>query len=130
MTFLDAARVARIVRHRGDLTGQHTTEEIVHVITSLPADLADPATLAAPAPRTLVDQIPAPHPRRHLGRRRHRARTGHPPTFLAVIRNTITAAGRLTGHTNIAAARRPATLGTRTAIAWFSRRTQLDAHPL
>lgn len=70
MTFLDAARVARIVRHRSDLTGQHTTEEIVHVITSLPADLADPATLAAPAPRTLVDQIPAPHPRRHLGRRR------------------------------------------------------------
>jgi predicted transposase YbfD/YdcC len=91
VTFPDAAQVARVVRHRGDLAGQRTSKEIVHVITSLPAALADPATLAA-----LVRghwSIEALHHIRDqtFGEDAHRARTGHAPTVLAAIRNTITA---------------------------------------
>lgn len=130
VTFPDAAQVARIVRHRGDLTGQRTTKEIVHVITSLPATLADPAALAGltrghwsiEALHHIRDQT--------FGEDASRARTGHTPTVLAAIRNTITAAIRLAGHTNIAAARRQATLDIRTAIAWFTSRTQPDTTPL
>ncbi len=130
VTFPDAAQVARIVRHRGDLSGQRTAKEIVHVITSLPGTLADPAAFAA-----LVRghwSIEALHHIRDMtfGEDAHRARTGHAPTVLAAVRNTITAAIRLAGHTNIAAARRDATLDIRTAIAWFSHRTQPDTLPL
>ena len=130
VTFPEAAQVARIVRHRGDLTGQRTAKEIVHVITSLPAAQADPATLAA-----LVRghwQIEALHHIRDrtFGEDNSRARTGHTPTVLAAVRNTITAAIRLAGHTNIADARRQATLDIRTAIAWFTGQTEPDTTPL
>lgn len=130
VTFPDAAQVARIVRHRGDLSGQRTAKEIVHIITSLPSPLADPAALAR---LTLGHwSIEALHHIRDVtfGEDTHRARTGHAPTVLAAIRNTITAAIRLAGHTNIAAARRDATLDIRTAIAWFTHRTDPDILPL
>lgn len=130
VTFPDAAQVARIVRHRGDAEGQRTAKETVHVITSLPTDLAGPATLAA-----LVRghwSIEALHHVRDQTFREDssRVRTGHAPTVLAAIRNTITAAIRLAGHTSIAAARREATLDIRTAIAWFTARTEPDTSPL
>ena len=130
VTFPDAAQVARIVRHRGDAEGQRTAKETVHVITSLPTDLAGPATLAA-----LVRghwSIEALHHVRDQTFREDssRVRTGHAPTVLAAIRNTITAAIRLAGHTSIAAARREATLDIRTAIAWFTTRTEPDTNPL
>lgn len=128
--FPDAAQVARIVRHRGDAAGQRTAKEIVHVITSLPTSQAGPATLAG-----LVRghwSIEALHHVRDqtFGEDADRARTGHAPTVLAAVRNTITAAIRLAGHTNIAAARRQATLDIRTAIAWFTPRTEPDTPPL
>jgi predicted transposase YbfD/YdcC len=130
VTFPDAAQVARIVRHRGDAGGQRTSKEIVHVITSLPTDLAGPAALAG-----LVRghwSIEALHHVRDQTFREDnsRVRTGHAPTVLAAVRNTITAAIRLAGHTNIAAARRQATLDIRTAIAWFTRRTEPDTSSL
>jgi hypothetical protein len=45
-------------------------------------------------------------PRRHLRRRHLRARTGNLPAILTTIRNTVIAALRLAGASNIAQARR------------------------
>jgi predicted transposase YbfD/YdcC len=130
VTFPDAAQIAQVVRHRGDPTGQRTSKEVVHMITSLPAHQATPAVLAdltrghwsIEALHHVRDQT--------FGEDAHRARTGHTPTILAALRNTITAAIRLAGHTNIAAARRTATLDPRAAIAWFTTRTEPDTTPL
>ena len=130
LTFPDAAQVARIVRYRGEPTGQRISKEIIHVITSLPPDTADAATLAAFNRGHW--SIEALHHVRDVtfGEDASRVRTGHAPITLAAIRSTITAAIRYAGHTSIAAARRTATLDIHTPLSWFTPRTNPHKPPL
>jgi predicted transposase YbfD/YdcC len=129
--FPDAAQVMRIVRYRGGLNGQRTSKEVVHAITSLPEDKADVACLA----RLIRGHWSIENGVHHVrdvtfGEDAHRARTGHAPLVLATLRNIITAAIRLTGATNIAAARRTATSDIHTAIGWFTAPTEPDESSL
>lgn len=129
--FPDAAQVLRIVRYRGGLDGQRTSKEVVHAITSLPAQRADAARLAGLVRGHWSIENSIHHVRDvTFGEDAHRARTGHAATVLATIRNIITAAIRLSGTTNIAAARRAATTDIHTAIGWFTTPTQPDERPL
>jgi predicted transposase YbfD/YdcC len=129
--FPDAAQVLHIVRYRGGLDGQRTSKEVVHAITSLPTDRADASALATLIRRHWMIENGVHHVRDvTFGEDAHRARTGHAPIVLATIRNIITAAIRLSGATNIAAARRTATSDVYTAIAWFSSPTEPDESSL
>lgn len=110
--FPGAAQVVRIVRYTGGLDGQRTTKEVVYGITGLTRDQAD-----APALNVLARghwQIEALHYVRDQTLREDasHARTGTLPTTLAVVRNTVIAALRLAGATNIAKARRWAASAT------------------
>jgi hypothetical protein len=125
--FPDAAQVMRIVRYRGGLDGQRASKEVVHAITSLPADKADVTCLAGLIRGHWAIENGVHHVRDvTFGEDAHRARTGHAPLVLATIRNIITAAIRMTGTTNIAAARRTASSDIHTAIGWFTGRTEPD----
>ena len=131
VAFPDAAQVLRIVRYRGGLDGQRTSKEVVHAITSLPPQRADAACLAGLLRGHWSIENSIHHVRDvTFGEDAHRARTGHAPTVLATIRNIITAAIRLSGATNIAAARRTATTDIHTAIGWFTAPTEPDEIPL
>lgn len=129
--FPDAAQVLQIVRYRGGLDGQRTSKEIVHAITSLPADRADTTALATLVRGHWSIENGVHHVRDvTFAEDAHRARTGHAPIVLATIRNIIIAAIRLSGATNIAAARRRATSDVYTAITWFSGPTEADENSL
>jgi predicted transposase YbfD/YdcC len=129
--FPHAAQVMRIVRYRGGVDGQRTSKEVVHAITSLPPERADAARLAGLIRGHWSIENSVHHVRDvTFGEDAHRARTGHAPLVLATIRNIITAAIRLSGATNIAAARRTATSDIHTAIAWFTAPTEPDERPL
>lgn len=108
-TFPDAAQVIRIVRHRGDLDRQRTSTELVHAITSLPAEATDAATLARLTRLTrghwTIEALPRPrcHLRRGCLPRTDRSRTDRAGRTA----QTITSAIRFAGHPNIAGADAP-----------------------
>lgn len=128
--FPGAAQVLRIVRYTGGLDGQRTTKEVVYALTGLTRHRAD-----APILSTLVRghwQIEALHHVRDVtfGEDASHARTATLPMTLAVIRNTVIAALRLAGATNIAAARRWIAGVTDRAIALFTNNAELNITPL
>lgn len=128
--FPGAAQVLRIVRYTGGLDGQRTTKEVVYALTGLTHNRAD-----APILSTLVRghwQIEALHHVRDVtfGEDASQARTATLPVTLAVIRNTVIAALRLAGATNIAAARRWIAGATDRAIALFTNNAELNITPL
>jgi predicted transposase YbfD/YdcC len=107
ITFPGAAQIFRTVRYTGGLDGQRTGKQVVYGITSLTAQHADPAQVAA-------------YQRGHWGieTRTHyvrdltfaedhcQARTDHGPQNLAAFRNLAIDTFRAAGHVNIAHARR------------------------
>lgn len=125
--FPGAAQVFRVIRHTGGLDGQRTRKEIVHRITNLPPDQADPARLA-----TLVrghwsieNKIHWVR-RRHLPRRRppgsNRQRPGHTRRHPQRRHHHAPPAG----EANIPAARRAASLNPRTIVTLFHRAPNPD----
>ena len=129
--FPAAAQVVRIVRYRGGLDGQRTAKQVVHVITSLTAEQADVATLAALV-RGHWHVENGLHYVRDVtfGEDGSRARTGNLPAVLACIRNTVIAALRLAGATGIARARRWACEALERIIDLFTRNANLDISSL
>jgi predicted transposase YbfD/YdcC len=128
--FPDAAQVLRIVRYTGGLDGQRTTKEVVHAITSLSRYQADAAALNVLARGHW--QVEALHHVRDVtfGEDASHARTKTLPTTLATIRNTIIAALRLAGASNIAKARRWASSAGDRTIALFTEPANLDISTL
>jgi predicted transposase YbfD/YdcC len=104
--FPGATQIVQIVRYTGGLDGQRTTKEVVYAITALTRDQADAPTLSILARGHW--QVEALHHVRDVTFREDasHARTATLPTTLAVVRNTVIAALRLAGATNIAQARR------------------------
>lgn len=129
--FPGAAQVVQIVRYTGGLDGQRTTKEVVYAITALTRDQAD-----APALNVLARghwQIEALHHVRDVTLREDasHARTATLPITLAVVRNTVIAALRLAGATNIAQARRwAAGAATERVTQLFTGRANLDIRTL
>lgn len=128
--FPGAAQIIRIVRYTGDLDGQRTTKEIVYGITGLARDQADASVLSALARGHW--QVEALHHIRDVTFHEDasHARTGTLPTTLAVIRNTVIAALRLAGATNIAKARRWAAGASHRITDLFNGRANPDIPPL
>ena len=122
--FPGAVQVFRVLRYTGGLDGQRTTKEVVHGITSLTREQADAAALSVLVRghwqvenglhyvRDTTFKEDASH-----------ARTGTLPAALAVVRNTIIAALRLAGATNIAQARRWAAGTVERILNLFTTRT-------
>ena len=129
--FPGAAQLVRIVRYTGGLDGQRTTKEVVYGITGLTSEQAD-----APALSVLARghwQVEALHHVRDVTFREDasHARTQTLPTTLAVVRNTVIAALRLAGATNIARARRwAANAATERATSLFTGVTNPDISTL
>lgn len=101
--FPAAAQVARITRHRTHNTTGKSTVETSHVVTSLPAEQADPARIAdILRGHWQIDN------RLHwvrdvtYGEDASRVRIGHAPRVMASLRNLAISALRLAGHGNIA----------------------------
>ncbi len=129
--FPAAAQVFRVLRYTGGLDGQRTTKEVVYGITSLIRDQADAAALSVLVRghwqvenglhyvRDTTFKEDASH-----------ARTGTLPAALAAVRNTVIAALRLAGATNIAQARRWAAGTVERIINLFTTRTNLDISAL
>ena len=128
--FPGAAQVIRIVRYTGGLDGQRTTKEVVYALTGLAPDRADAEVLSRLARGHW--QIEALHHVRDVtfGEDASHARTATLPMTLAVIRNTVIAALRLAGATNIAAARRWVAGAADRAIALFTNNPELNITPL
>jgi len=105
--FPHAAQVFRIRRDRAGLDGVRTSKEIVHGITSLPADLAKPVHLAAYARGhwTIENKV---HYVRDVtfGEDHSQVRTGNAPRTMASLRNLATGLLRQAGEANIAKALR------------------------
>ena len=59
-TFPGAAQVSRIVRYTGGLDGRRSTEEVVHCLTNLTPDQADPAALSSFPPRASSPRLRQP----------------------------------------------------------------------
>ena len=129
--FPGAAQVFRIIRHTGGLDGQRTGKEVVHAITNLPPEHADPVALAALVRGhwTIENSI---HWVRDVTYREDasRVRTGNAPAVLAAVRNTVTTLLRRAGTTNIAAARRAVALCHHTLLALLTGQTKPDKNPL
>lgn len=131
IAFPGAVQVFRVVRYTGGLDGQRTTKEVVYGITSLTRDHADAAALSVLVRghwqvenglhyvRDTTFKEDASH-----------ARTGTLPATLAVVRNTIIAALRLAGATNIAQARRWAAGTVERILNLFTTRTNPDISTL
>ncbi|MGH3897260.1 MAG: ISAs1 family transposase [Pseudonocardiaceae bacterium] len=106
--FPHAAQVFRVIRHVGDLTGQRRTKEIAYCLTSLTPARADGHDLG----ELLRGHWGAIENRTHWVRDvtwREDAstlRTATAPLAMSIIRNTLIAALRLTGWTNLKQARR------------------------
>lgn len=128
--FPGASQILRIIRYTGGLDGQRATKEIVYAITGLTADQAD-----APALSVLARGhwgIEALHYVRDvtMNEDASHARTGTLPVTLTVIRNTVIAALRLAGATNIAHARRWAAGATHRIINLYTGTQDPDICPL
>lgn len=129
--FPGAAQVMRIVRYRGELSGQRTSKEVVHAITSLPPARADPAVLTALIRGHWAIENSIHHVRdATFAEDACRARTGHAATNLAALRNAVITAIRATGATNLAAARRWAATRPHNAIKLLTGRAKQDIAPL
>jgi len=128
--FPGAAQAYRIIRYTGGLDGQRTTKEVVHGITNLTPEQADPTRLADLTNRHWgIESI---HWVRDtvFGEDASRIRTGAAPAVLAALRNVVTTAFRLAGHTSIAAARRATVLNPRQLVALLKRPHKTDKPPL
>ncbi len=105
--FPHATQVFRVVRHTGGLDGQRTTKEVAWCVTSLTADQAGPDKLGAylRGHWSIENSV---HYVRDVTFREDAStlRTGTAPAAMAIIRNLVITAFRLTGWVNIAAARR------------------------
>jgi predicted transposase YbfD/YdcC len=105
--FPHAVQVIRIVRHVGDLAGSGVSKEVVHAITSLPADLAGPAHLGCYIRSHWSVETRAHYVRDvTFSEDASRIRTGALPQVMATCRNLATGAFRQKGHVNMAHARR------------------------
>ena len=106
--FPHAAQVFRVIRYVGGLDGQRRTKEVAHCITSLTPDNAAGQDLA----QLLRDHWGAIEIRLHWVRDttfnedKSTLRAGTAPQAMAIIRNTIMAAFRFAGWTNLKKARR------------------------
>jgi predicted transposase YbfD/YdcC len=106
--FPHAAQVFRVIRYVGGLDGQRRTKEVAHCITSLTEDNASGQNLA----QLLRDHWGAIEIRLHWVRDttfnedKSTLRAGTAPQAMAIIRNTVIAAFRLAGWTNLKKARR------------------------
>ena len=102
--FPAAAQIARITRRRTDHATGKTATQTGFVVTSLPADLADPAHIAdlLRGHRQIENRL---HWVRDVGfgEDASRVRTGNAPRVMASLRNLAISALRLAGHTSIAA---------------------------
>jgi predicted transposase YbfD/YdcC len=106
--FPHAAQLFRVIRYTGDLTGQRHTKEIAHCLTSFTPDKASAEDLA-----TLLRQHwGAIENKLHwvrdttFGEDASTLRTATAPQAMAIIRNTLITAFRLTGWHNLKQARR------------------------
>lgn len=106
--FPHAAQVFRIIRYVGDLTGQRRSKEVAYCITSLATNKANPPDLA----QLLREHWSAIENKTHWVRDTtfnedaSTLRAGTAPQAMAIIRNTLIAAFRLTGWGNLKQARR------------------------
>ncbi|MGH3327267.1 MAG: ISAs1 family transposase [Streptomycetales bacterium] len=98
--FPGAHQAFRLRRDAGGLDGAWTSEEIVHGITSLPADLATPAHLKALRARLLGRGKPAPLEIRDTLYQEDKSqlRTRSGPRIMASLRNLAISALRLAGR--------------------------------
>lgn len=114
--FPHAAQVFRVIRRVGGLDGARRTKEVAYCVTSLSADNAAGHDLA----RLLREHWGAIEIRLHWCRDstfnedKSTLRAGTAPQAMSIIRNTIMAAFRLAGWTNLKKARRHFSHG----IAW------------
>ena len=105
--FPHAAQVFRTVRHAGGLDGQRTRKQVVYGITSLSADFAGPADVAADQRGHWRIENRTHYVRdTTFDEDRCRIRTGHAPQNTAALRNLAIDTLRANGHANIAHARR------------------------
>jgi len=129
--FPGAAQAFRITRHTGGLDGQRTRKDVVHGITNLIRDHADDTHLAdlVRGHWSIENSI---HWVRDVTYQEDasRVRTGNAPAVLAAVRNIVTTVLRLAGATNIAAARRAATLDPAAAIHLFTPSSKRDKRSL
>jgi predicted transposase YbfD/YdcC len=106
--FPHAAQVFRVIRYVGGLDGQRRTKEVAHCISSLTPDKAAGQELG----RLLREHWGAIENKLHWVRDTtfnedaSTLRAGTAPLAMAIIRNTIIAAFRLAGWTNLKKARR------------------------
>ena len=97
----------RTVRHTGGLDGQRVRKQIVFGITSLSADLAGPAEIAADQRGHWRIENRTHYVRdTTFDEDRCQIRTGHAPQNTAALRNLAIDTLRANGHANIAHARR------------------------
>ena len=131
VNFPGVAQVMRVVRYRGELSGQRTSKEIVHAITSLPPQRADPAVLATLIRGHWAIENAVHHVRDvTFAEDACRTRTGHAAVNLAALRNAVITAIRATGATNIAAARRWAATSIHRTIKLLTGKAKRDIAPL
>lgn len=106
--FPHAAQVFRVIRYVGGLDGQRHSKEVAHCVTSLTPSKATAPDLA----QLLRDHWGAIENKLHWVRdttfneNASTLRTGTAPQAMAIIRNTLIAAFRLTGWANLKKARR------------------------
>lgn len=126
--FPHAAQIFRVIRYVGGLDGQRRTKEAAHCITSLAADNAAGQDLA----QLLRDHWGAIEIRLHWVRDttfnedRSTLRAGTAPQAMAIIRNTVMAAFRLAGWTNLKKARRHFSHGIRWCVDLITKPVKTD----
>lgn len=105
--FPHAAQLFRVIRYVGGLDGQRRTKEVAYCVTSL-----TPARANAPTSHTSCAGTVAPSKTRSTGcdttfnEDAYTLPTGTAPQAMAIIRNPLIAAFRLTGWRNLKQARR------------------------
>lgn len=106
--FPHAAQLFRVIRYAGGLDGQRCSKEVAHCVTSLPPNTAGAQDLAG----LLREHWGAIENKLHWVRDTtfnedaSTLRAGTAPQAMAIIRNTLIAAFRLAGWTNLKRARR------------------------
>jgi predicted transposase YbfD/YdcC len=105
--FPHAAQVFRTMRYTGGLDGQRTRKQVVYGITSLSADRARPARIAAAQRGHWGIENRTHHVRdTTFDEDRCQVRTGNAPRNMATLRNLAIDTFRANGHVNVAHARR------------------------
>lgn len=100
-------QLRRWTRRKPSVTaGPKISNEVFYLVSSLPADQAQPHELAAWARGHWVVEAVHHVRDRTLDEDRHTVRTRNAPMAWAIVRDTAISALRLTGHTNIAKAMR------------------------